>query len=163
MSKTTIIKPREGFCEKQRFGLLAECWTVEQLCKRGYDAKLNREFTADYDILIDGILRCEVKIARNTLRLVRAGYRRPCWQFDLSRSKQHQDMVFILICEDSQRYWYPFIVPSWFLFGRWGFNITSHPTIYHGMLANCLDNWSNVLTVLETRQHFMGLAERITQ
>jgi len=137
-----------GLGEAQRFGFMAEVWALNVLLSRGYEAKLINDFNADSDILIDGVCHCEVKISRCYRRCVRAGYYRPCWQFDLSRMPRHRDSVVILVCQDALGDWYPFIAPSWYFFGRCRVNITSHPTKYKGYLADCLNCWGNVADVL---------------
>jgi hypothetical protein len=141
-----------GFSERQKFGLVGEKWAVNQLKRRGYDARLISSFFANFDILIDGLLLCEVKLSRFYLRTVRKGYYRPTWHFDVGRVPGNVDSLIILICEDEKGQWWPYIVPSWFLLGRSSVAITSHPSKYKGFLAKCLKNWSYVPEVLYYRQ-----------
>jgi hypothetical protein len=138
----------------QRYGLEGEQWAARQLSDMGYHARLLSLWTADFDILIDNLLCCEVKISRSRLRRVRPGYYRPTWSFDLARLPRHMDMVVILICEDDYQTWWPYVVPSWYFFGRNSVNITSHPQKYRGYLAGCLHNWSNVGLVMAQRQKY---------
>jgi hypothetical protein len=131
----------------QRVGFKAELWALNQITSRLFIAEFNQSFNAGYDILIDETLRCEVKFSHQITRKVRPGLYRPCWQFDI-RQKIDRDMIFILICEDNAGKWHPFIVPSWYLFRRCKVQITSHPTVYRGMYADCLNHWVNIVTVL---------------
>lgn len=138
----------------QRYGLKAEQWTARQLSEMGYHARLLSLWTADFDILIDNLLCCEVKISRSYPCQTRPGCYRSTWRFDLSRLPGHLDMIVILICEDTNQVWWPYIVPSWYFFGRTSANITSHPQKYRGYLAGCLNNWANVGLVMAQRQRF---------
>jgi hypothetical protein len=139
---------RCGLGKAQQFGFMAEVWVYKFLLSRGYEAKLIANFNADSDILIDGCCHCEVKISRPLRRCVRLGYYRPYWNFDVSRLPRHRDSVVVLVCQDGLGDWYPFVAPSWYFFGRWSVNITSHPTQYKGYLADCLNCWGNVADVL---------------
>jgi hypothetical protein len=138
--------------QAQRFGLMAEKWVVSELTKRGYEARLISMFTADSDILISGGVTVEVKISHCLQRYVRPGYARPYFGFDLARLPRHRDSIVVLICQDVHRDWYPFIAPSWYFFGRYRVNITSHPTKYRGYLSDCLNRWDNVANVLARAQ-----------
>lgn len=133
--------------KRQSYGLNAERWATEQLIKRGYDAFLLGRFTDKADILINDHVPCEVKIRRKYMRKVRDGYYRPTWLFEVARSSHYTDSLFILICDDGAL-WHPFIVPSWYFFGRANVSITSHPTQYRGYVADCLNCWGNVADVL---------------
>jgi hypothetical protein len=137
-----------NLCQAQRFGLMAEQWAVAELQKRGYEARLISLFTADSDIILSGGVMVEVKISHCRKRYIRPGYSRPCYFFDLHRLPRHRDSIVILICQDNLGDWYPFIAPSWYFFGRYRVNITSHPTQYRGYLADCLERWNNIDTVL---------------
>lgn len=138
---------------RQRVGFRAEWWALEQIANRSFPAEFNQSYTGDYDILINNILRCEVKFSHQIIRKVRPGLYRPCWQFDI-RTKIDRDMLFILICEDKAGQWYPFIVPSWYLFLRCKVQITSHPLVYRGMYADCLNCWQNIVTVLKSVEKY---------
>lgn len=133
--------------KRQRYGLKAELWAVEQLTKRGYDALLLSNFSDKVDILVNNRVPCEVKIRHKYMRKVREGYYKPTWLFEVGRSSHFKDSLFILICDDGVL-WHPFIVPSWYFFGRATVSITSHPTKYAGRLADCLNCWGNVADVL---------------
>jgi hypothetical protein len=154
MRQETTLIPRWGFSAKQRIGLLGECLAVEKLTQAGYNCRLTRRWIDDFDILINGFLRCEVKLARHTLRKVRKGYYRPTWEFDLWRVKRDrltltpEIPLFILICEDDDENRYFFVCPNWLFMGRYRVNITSYPLRYGGYLADCLENWDNVAQII---------------
>ena len=139
---------RNGLGKAQQFGFLAEVWAYNVLLSRGYQAKLIANFCADSDIMIDGCCHCEVKISRQLRRCVRPGYYRPYWNFDLSRVPRNRDSVVILVCQDGFGDWYPFVAPSWYFSRRYTVNITSHPKVYRGYLADTLNCWGNVADVL---------------
>jgi len=136
-----------GLSKRQRYGLRAEMWAVEQLTKRGYEAIPLRDFSDKVDILVNGLMPVEVKIRHSYLRKVKNGYRKPTWLFEVKRSSHYTDSLFILICDDGVL-WYPYIVPSWYFFGRCNVSITSHPNKYRGYVADCLGCWGNVADVL---------------
>jgi len=67
------------FSKQQRFGLRAEQWATHYLAGLGYDARLMSRWTDSFDILVNGLLKVEVKISRPYQRQVRPGYYRPAW------------------------------------------------------------------------------------
>lgn len=144
------------FSQAQAYGLAAERWITDQLIQRGYGVKMVSLWTAKYDILIENVLRGEIKIRHSYNRKIRPGYYAPTWHFNLSGGVKNQDRVLFLICEDENGLWWPYIVPSWYLFGRQTCSITSHPVRYSGQLAASLRNWSAVETVLARRQKAVG-------
>lgn len=142
----------------QKFGLKGEIWALEQLKTLGYQAQLISGFFANIDIMLESLLPVEVKIASQTLRQVRAGYHRPCWQFDLSRClPTKRDWLLIAICEDERGRLWPYVIYSGFLAGRsTRLQITSHPAHYSGWCSSHLNNWSLVSEVLSRRRQQAG-------
>lgn len=140
--------------ETQRFGLYWEEWTLDQLHTLGYtDARLVSDYFADVDILLSS-LPIEVKAAHPKKHWAGSCYRWR-WQFDVSRLPKWSDSVVVMIALDHDTP-YPYICPSWLLFGRYNVHITSHPTFFKGRLASCLHNWANVALVREMHKTFTG-------
>lgn len=128
--------------ENQQFGFKWEKWTLEQLHQHGYpDARLVSQYFADKDIML-GTMPIEVKAARPKEHWT--SYARTRWQFDVSRVPRSVDCIVILVAVDSDGAPYPFIVPSWMVWDRYNVHITSHPLVFRGRLAPCLNNWANV-------------------
>jgi hypothetical protein len=132
---------------EQEYGLSAEYWVAEQLQQKGYDANIISSYFAHYDIVVNGMLAVEVKISRQKIRYVRHGYYRPVYWFDVARVPKYVDSVVITICDDNDT-WYPYVIPSWRLFGKSSLNITSHPTQYSGYVSCYLDKWHIIDLVL---------------
>lgn len=132
---------------KQEFGAEIEEWVLAQLATQGYSARLISQWTAAFDLVIDGPrpVLVEVKAAHRRSRRVRPGYYAPEWRWHTS-NLAGCDHVLILVAEDRGRRW-AFVVPSWEAWGRQGLSITSHPAKYRGRLAKYLDNWSTVEAV----------------
>lgn len=144
--------------KEKKFGLQGERWAMEKLEKRGYQVTMVSDFFSDIDLVIDGVLACEVKIALPRVQRVRPGYWRHRWQFDCSRLPQSVDSLVILIAEDTAGFRYPFCVPSYAIIGRGTKTptVTSHPLRYSGWLAEYRDSWSQVDSLLSLRQRQSG-------
>jgi hypothetical protein len=69
---------------------------------------------------------------------------------------QSVDSLVILICEDGIGERWPYVLPSWELWGRSQVSITSHPNRYKGRLDRYLENWPVVDQVLEQRRRRAG-------
>jgi hypothetical protein len=147
------------FSSSQRYALDAERWTVEQLQARGYDAQLLPIWISPFDILINAILPCEVKIAKPKRQ--RAGRNGNVWryryQFKLSGNHIDTDYVLIAIC-DTPDGWQPFIIPSWWIVGRQTLQITQlNPELYSGYVANAFNNWELIEIVLQKSLKYLQL------
>lgn len=140
----------------QRVGLAGERWAAAQLAQRGYSVHSISDWCADSDLLLESILPVEVKIARPGRRWAHGSVWRTNWMFDVARLPQSVDSLAILICEDDQAARWPFVVPSWMLWGRATVSITSHPTRYRGRLAEYLHAWPVVDQVLDQRRRIAG-------
>ncbi len=143
----------------QRYALAAERWTVEKLRSLGYDARLLSLWTTAYDILINGLLPCEVKIAHpRKYRTGRTGQHwRHRYQFNLSGNNIVSDYVLVAIC-DAPTGWMPFIIPSQWIMGRQMLQITQlYPEQYAGYVAEGLNNWGLIETVLRRSQKYLQL------
>lgn len=138
----------------QKFGLIWEQWTVNELKARGYsEARLVSNYFASVDILL-GTLPIEVKAATPRDHYSGKIWRKR-WQFDVSRLPQAVDSLVILIALDHGQA-YPFIVPSWLIGLRHNVHITSHPEKYRGYFARFLNNWEWVNVALAIRARYSG-------
>lgn len=83
--------------ELEMFGKLGEEWVARELRRRGYAVQLIGE-SSNYDILLEGVARVEVKSAFLSTR--RGGQGR--WQFSLRRREcdVDEDLLFLLCYED---------------------------------------------------------------
>ena len=139
----------------QQFGLYGERWVSRKLNDLGYKVSMLPDFCHPAcDLIIEGILPCEVKLARATTRKRKksdgswTAYRR--WQWNVS-AIQNGDKVLILIAQDYDSMLYPFIMPANVMEFRPHFQITSHPKKYTGLIAPFLNNWSVVKFLLSKR------------
>lgn len=130
----------------QKFGLAAEEWVTRQLLAQGYPAKLVSQYFSNHDIRI-GPLAVEVKAARPKPYQSKPGVWRYRWQFDTSRPLKGVDFIYVLVCSYEGRL-YPYICPSWEIFGRSTVQITSPPPKYRGRLAGNLFQWPNIDRVM---------------
>ncbi len=159
LQKSSLSPPQNNrLSHAQRYGLAGEYWALKQLQERNYNANLVSSFFANIDILINGLLAVEVKIAHKTYRRVRPGYYRPCWQFDISRClPAKQDWILIAIAEDQAGQLWPYVLKSAWLAGRaTRLTLTSHPNRYRGWMARHLNRWSNIETLLQFKQKKAG-------
>lgn len=141
----------------QRFGFEWEKWVLLELHKQGYkDAHLVSNWFADVDILL-GSMPIEVKAANPCKHWTGRCWRNR-WQFDVSRVPRKFDCIVVLVALDEQQNPYPFIVPSWLVWSRHNVHITSHPTLYKGLFAPCLNAWGAIEAVKNIHNHYNGQA-----
>ena len=125
-------------------GDIGERWVYDQLVKRGYECIFMPSDCENCDILVIGDngrrLPVEVKFARPTTR---KGRKQPRWQFQIHETaqKMYSDWVLILVCQDSNKIRYPFIIPGQLVSERPHVQITSHPRVYSGWMSKYLDRW----------------------
>lgn len=137
---------------KQKIGQRGELWALAEFQARGYDARLISQWTDKFDIILNDVLPVEVKIARPGWRIVRPGYRRPTWWFEIGRIPQDQDFLLLLIAEDTFGQFWPHLVPSCHAFSRHTISITSHPRQYKGFWSAALNRWSVIDWLINIRQ-----------
>lgn len=135
--------------DMEQVGKIGERWVVEDLRRRGYTAEWIGK-SSDYDVLIEGAVRAEVKSA--LLGRYRGnGYR---WQFSLRRHglDVDEDLLFLLCYDDLDE---PppvavFIIPGNVLPRQLTqIDITSqNPREYRGKWQGYLDAWENVERVV---------------
>ena len=141
-------------------GDIGERWVYEQLVKRGYKCQFMPLDCQNCDILITGQngrrLPVEVKFARPTTRKGRKSTR---WQFQIHETAQrmHGDWVLILVCQDSKRTHYPFIIPGQLVSERPHVQITSHPKTYTGWMERYLNRWDIIDYLLDQEYKNGGL------
>jgi hypothetical protein len=141
---------------RQRIGLRGEQWAAAQLSGLGYSVHSISDWCADSDLLLESILPVEVKLSRPGKRWAHHNVWRENWLFDVARLPQSVDSLVILICEDGIGERWPYVLPSWELWGRSQVSITSHPNRYKGRLDRYLENWPVVDQVLEQRRRRAG-------
>lgn len=145
------------FSRDQRFGLAGEAWAANQLQSLGFDVMMLSQFFDDTDLLVNGNLPVEVKIARPTMHYRHAGSTGYRWQWNVSRGRVgHGDMILIAIAQDSAGQNWPFIIPSAQLQNRGNISITSHPTSYRGQWAANLNCWDWVGFMLQQSYKLAG-------
>lgn len=145
--------------EHQTYGLHGERWVLAQLTGRGFSAALLSNFFEDIDIVVNGLLRVEVKTARPRLHQTRPGQWRRRWQFDLSRLPNPKREDYAVICvADTGAALIPFVFPSALLhpMGRRCWQLTSHPDKYNGWAAAYRERWDLITVLLEKRQQQAG-------
>lgn len=142
----------------QQYGLKGERWVLAQLLQRGFSAVLLSDFFEDIDIVVNGLLRVEVKTARVKMHQAKPGQWRRRWQFDLSRlpNPNHEDYVVICLADTGE--FTPYVIPSALLhpMGRRHLQLTSHPEKYNGWAAAYRNRWDLITTLLEKRQQQAG-------
>ena len=139
----------------QQFGLAGERWAAKKLETLGYRVVMLPDFChPSCDLMIEGCLPCEVKLASVTTRrrkLKSGNYRtHERWQFNVS-AIQKGDKVLILLALDGAGEIYPFVMPASIMALRPHFQLTSHPTKYSGLIAPFLDQWDVVKFLLGKR------------
>lgn len=133
------------FSPSQVVGFGGEEWVFGKLQDKGYDPHWS-EWDADCcDMTVRG-LPVEVKFARPTSRLIKSGqgrkpYRR--WQWFIHPTSQdiQGEWVLVLLAEDGLGHIYPFILPGSLVGHRTQIQITSHPDLYRGWMAQYLNRW----------------------
>jgi len=137
----------------QYVGLCGERWVAGQIEQLGLRCRLLPDFMEPgADIIVEEQLRVEVKYAHQTSRRridrkTGSVYRYDRWQWNLQKFDGMNAKVLVLVAEDISHRCYPFVLPAWMMIDRPGFQITSHPTKYRGLLADFLENW-RVLTYI---------------
>lgn len=136
-----------------------EEWAVQKLRKLGYQADLyNDFFEQGKDILINGVLACEVKTStqgQTTRRYKDKVYHYPTWKWLVSNVTT-EDKVLILLAIDCLGIHHPFVMPSAWMVGRSHFSLSSYPPAYGGFIAPGLNNWSVVDYLLKRRYEDAG-------
>ena len=141
-----------------------EKWVYDQLVLKGYNAQFMPVNCANCDILITGDsgqrLPIEVKFARPTSR--KAGTS-PRWQFYISDTASDMigDWVLVLVCQDSNKVLYPFIIPGQLVSERPHIQITSHPKVYRGWMSRYLNRWDVIDYLLNQEYRNGGLLEQL--
>jgi len=132
------------------FGKKGELWAAEELRRRGYVVEWIGG-NSDYDLLLGGCARVEVKSAMLT-RDLRRGYR---WQFSLRRHGLLVDEdVLFLLCWEGLEDGPPiaiFVIPGSAVDARLTkIEITSRdPRTYRGRWARYRGDWGQVRRVVE--------------
>lgn len=130
------------------FGRHGERWVVQELRRRGYTVELISA-NSDYDLLVEGQARVEVKSATLTNGSRDRGQR---WQFSLRRHNLSLDeeLLFLLCYHDLDAPLATFIIPNHALDADLSkIDITNpDPTAYAGKWAQYLDDWDQVARVV---------------
>lgn len=153
----------------QSYGHRGELWALCEFQARGYDARLISQWTDKFDIVLNGVLPVEVKIARLHMRQVRKNYYKPTWMFDTARLLRDQDFLLLLIAVDDFEQHWPYLIPSHLVQGRYSISITSHPRAYRGFWKDNLNRWSVIDWLLHIRERLnqplliMGTGDNSTQ
>lgn len=126
------------------FGEMGERWVAEKLRERGYVVEWIGG-RSEYDLLIEGIVRAEVKSATLSHDEER-GYR---WQFSLRRHGLlvDEDVLFLLCWEDMEGGpLATFVVPGGAVYERLcKVDVTSRdPREYRGRWARYREDWGQV-------------------
>lgn len=145
---------------EQYYGLQGERYALLQLLDRGYDARLVSDFFSDVDIIVDGLLRVEVKTAAAHWHKAKAGVWRARWQFNLTRLSREGDYVVICLCEvpNGRDRFNAFVIPSALLLpmGRRHLQITSNPAAFKGWASTYREQWQVIEQMLQRVRHHAG-------
>ncbi|RME74963.1 MAG: hypothetical protein D6784_08885 [Chloroflexi bacterium] len=125
---------------EQKYGLRGEIWVARKLEQLGYDVKMLRDFNADYDLLVDGLVKVEVKTARKKLYRKRGDKFRYRWQFKTANFYPREEMAIVFLCETFTGF-FPFVTFGSLVKGRLTVQVTSAPVYYRGWLAPWRDAW----------------------
>lgn len=134
--------------DMEQVGKIGERWVVESLRRRGYTAEWVGG-SSDYDVLVEGVVRAEVKSAQ----LGRYKGRCHRWQFSLRRHglDVDEELVFLLCYDDlDESPIATFIIPGSMLLRRLTkIDITSRdPREYRGRWQEYLGAWEVVERVV---------------
>lgn len=139
------------FTSNQLFGNVGEELALAYLQAIGYHARLVSRYSDKLDIICEGVLGVHVKISRPLSQYTKPGHFRTYWHFNVSNVPDNVDSLIMLICQDSKKdYWY-YLVPSWLIWQRMTVNITSHPLRYRGRLREFRDNRHIVAELIRRR------------
>ncbi len=139
--------------DMERMGEIGERWVVQELRRRGYIAEWIGG-NSDYDVLLEGFIRVEVKSALLSRRGKNGNSYR--WQFNLRRHglDLDEDLLFLLCYGDdlSNPPQAVFIIPGRSLPKRLTkIDITSRdPRAYRGQWRRWLDAWDEVKHIRAT-------------
>ena len=129
-----------------QFGQEGELYVADELRRRGYVVEWVGDH-ADYDLVIDGRVRAEVKSAFRT-----PGHRGQRWQFSLRRHglEIDEELLFLLCYDDEMEIAGVFVIPGAEVEpDLTKIDITSSPSSYHGRWASFLGAWGRVDDVLD--------------
>lgn len=138
--------PRDRIDYLADFGEMGERWVARELRRRGFDVTWVAD-RSDYDLLISGRLRAEVKAA--TRSNGSGNGRQSRWQFSLRRHglPLDEELLFLLCYDDvTCDPVTVFVVPGDVLPERLSkIDITSYdPLTYRGKWARYREDWSQV-------------------
>ena len=133
-----------SYHELNEFGKLGEMWVVQELRRRGFVCEWIGK-SSDYDLLIEGRARAEVKAAFCSPR---PGNRQPRWQFSLRRHGLlvDEDLLFLLCWDGLEVPLATFIIPGSAVPETLSkIDITSSdPSAYRGQWAVYYEDWAQV-------------------
>jgi hypothetical protein len=137
----------------QKEGLKGEKWVYKQLKHMGYDVQQDHNFyTPSLDLRI-GNLPIEVKYANKTHRERRKSngnyvyYPRWQWFIHPTSHNLNAELCLILVASDNGAN-FAYVMPGSVVNDRTQVQITSHPFIYNGWLAQWLNRWDVVQYLL---------------